>query len=323
MNPWKEAFDKNYKPRFLDLEVFFNPKTMKCFYSFIERLNSETGFLFEHYFTKTNGWVFKIGPKNVTISTIYIKDNFSFFVNDFCVKNESDINIAFDIVINLCNDDFYQKILIEEEKRLIRNKKQIDRTAKRMEREKNEFEQISHLVNNEKFNVYKWSPRLSLSKLKRLYMSSAKMLLDSDLLTEVGFTLYYRCLQGKEERDLYHSKKIKCHNCEKILSYQNKNDLVQCDCGYQYTAREYGRSYQREWMPHGRAQDVFDRLIDKWPKAKTDAEKMNLIDWIIHECHKCMISGTKADSVAKNLLGGSRSAAEKLILELAFEDILA
>jgi hypothetical protein len=75
-------------------------------------------------------------------------------------------------------------------------------------------------------------------------------------------------------------------------------------------------------MPHGKAQPVFDKLIEEWPKAKTEAEKMNIIDWVIHECHKCMITELNADSVAKNLLGGNRKDAEKLILELAYEDVL-
>jgi hypothetical protein len=35
-----------------------------------------------------------------------------------------------------------------------------------------------------------------------------------------------------------------------------------------------------------------------------------------------MITELNADSVAKNLLGGNRKDAEKLILELAYEDVL-
>ena len=74
-------------------------------------------------------------------------------------------------------------------------------------------------------------------------------------------------------------------------------------------------------MPHGKAQTVFDKFMDEWPKTKTSAEKMNLIDSIIHECHKCLITNIKADSILKNLLGGKRSDAEKLIFELAYGDV--
>ena len=323
MNTWKTLFDKNRKPVAADLRTYFTSHAMETFDKFTVFLNQKTGFLVEHAgYTKTNGWFFKIGSKNVKVATLIINDNTSFSVNDFCVSNANKIESAVNIIMGLCNDEFKAKVEMFEEKRKIRNKKQIERTAKRLSREKDEFAKFSHLIDHEKFNKYKWSPRVSLSKLKRLYQSSAKMLLDSDLLDDIGFTLYCRCLQGKEERELYYDNKLKCHNCGNILPYNNRSDFIQCNCGYQYTPREYGRSYQNEWMPHGKAQPIFDGLIKKWPGAKTDAEKMMLIDWVIHECHKCMITGSKMDSVAKNLLGGNRKDAERLILELAYGDVL-
>ena len=323
MNSWKTHFDKSRKPVASDLKLFFSPQTMKIFDQFIISLNQKTNFLVEYSsYTKTNGWIFKIGLKNVKVATLIIIDNTSFNINGFCVRNVSDIDNAVNVILELCDDSFKTKVKMFEEKRKIRNKKQIERTAKRLSREKDEFAKIAHLIDHEKFNKYKWSPRVSLSKLKRLYQSSANMLLDSNLLDDIGFTLYYRCLQGKEERELYYNNKIKCHNCGNILTYNSRSDFIQCDCGYQYIPREYGRSYQNEWMPHGKAQPVFDELIERWPKVRTEAEKMNLIDWVIHECHKCIITGSKADSVAKNLLGGNRKDSEKLILELAYEDIL-
>ena len=322
MNTWNTLFDKSRKPVASDLQSYFTPQAKETFDKFIAALYQETGFFIEHSaYTKENGWVFCIGIKYIKVANLVIKDNASFYVNGFCVKSPSDIGNAINIISKLRDDDFKIKAKMLEEKRKIRNQKQIERTEKRHLREKDEFAKIAHLVNYEKFNKYKWSPRVSLSKLKRLYQSSAKMLLDDKLLDDIGFTLYYRCLQGKEEREFYHNNKLKCHNCGKILSYNNRNDFLQCGCGYQYTPREYGRSYQNEWMPHGKAQPVFDGFIEKWPKAKTEAEKMNLIDWVIHECHKCIITGSKADSVAKNLLGGNRKTAEKLILELAYEDV--
>ena len=322
MIAWKTLFDTSRKPVASDLKSYFTPEAMKIFYKFTVLLNKKTGFLIEHSgYTKTKGWFFKIGPKNIKVAVLTINENSSFSVNDFRVTNAEDAKKAVNNILDLCNDDFKAKVEMLEEKRKIRNRKQIERTAKRLLHEKNELEKISRLINYEKFNKYKWSPRVSLSKLKRLYQSSANMLLDSKLLDDIGFTLYYRCLQGKEERALYYDNKIKCHNCGNILSYKNRSDFIQCDCGYQYTPREYGRSYQKEWMPHGKAQPVFDGLIERWPRAGTEAEKMNLIDWVIHECHKCIITGSKADSVAKNLLGGNRKDAEKLILDLAYEDI--
>jgi ribosomal 50S subunit-recycling heat shock protein len=322
MISWKMLYDKEHKPLSSDLKNYFSSKTMELFDQFIEQLNIKTGFHIQHTYTVKNGWIFKIGLKNIRVTNLIINDNSSFSVNGYCVKESKDVKKAIDIIIQLCDDEFKSKVEKFEEKRLKRNLAQIERTKKRKIYEKNEQSKFSHLINPEKINKYKWSPRISLSKLKRLYESSANMLLDSELLDEIGFTLYYRCLQGKEERELYYNNKLKCHNCGVILNYNKRGDFLQCECGYQYVPREYGRSYQNEWMPHGKAQPVFDGFIEKWPKCKTSSEKMNIIDWVIHECHKCIITGTKADSVAKNLLSGSREDAEKLILELAYGDVL-
>jgi len=322
MKTWKETFDKTHKPLASDIESFFTPKTMKCFSEFSNQLNSKTGFYIEHAYTKSKGWIFKIGPKNLRIADLIIINKDSFYVNDYCVKNIGDIDGVVDTIISLSNHDFKEKIIELEAKRIKRNHDQIERTRKRLLREKDELAKLSKLIVKDKFNIYKWAPRVSLVKLKRLYQSSASFMLDTELLDDIGFTFYCRCLQGKEERELYYNNKLKCHHCYQIISFNSRNDFLQCECGYQYIPREYGRSYQNEWMPHGKAQPVFDKFLDEWPKAKTPAVKMNLIDWIIHECHKCMITNVKAHSIAKNLLGGKRIDAEKLILELAYGDVL-
>ena len=263
MNSWKNTFDKIHKPIASDLKSFFTPKTMDLFNMFCEKLYSKTGFgISGHSYTKKNGWVFKIGPKYIRLANLIIKDNASFYVDEYCVKETMDVNNAIKNVLKLCNDDFKEKEKKLEENRIKRNQNQIIRSKKRIIREKDELEKIINLINKEKFNKFKWAPRVSLVKLKRLYQSSARMLLDENLLDDIGYTIYYRCIQGKEERDLYYNGKLKCHHCKKILPFNNKNDFLQCECGYQYIPREYGRSYQNECMPHGRAQPVFDKFME-------------------------------------------------------------
>jgi hypothetical protein len=322
VDSWKTLFDKNHKPVLADINSYFTPQTKKLFDKFVNQLGLKAGFGIEPVYTKTYGWTFKIGLKYIRVSTLAIKEKNSFYVGNFCVKNRGDDERAINTVLELCNEDFKAKVEAFEIKRIKRNQSQIERTKKRLLREKDEFDKISHLVNPAKLNHFKWAPRVSLNKLRRLYQSSARMLLDEELLLDIGYTLYFRCLQGKEERELYYDGKIKCHHCGQVIGYIHNNELTQCECGYQYIPREYIRSYSKEWMPHGRAQPVFDKYIDQWPSTKTNSEKMNLIDWIIHECHKCLITGAKAHSVAKNLLGGTRVEAENLILELAYGDVL-
>lgn len=44
-----------------------------------------------------------------------------------------------------------------------------------------------------------WTPRVSREKIKRLYISDSRGMLDEDLLDEIGYTIYLRCLEGKEK----------------------------------------------------------------------------------------------------------------------------
>ena len=47
---------------------------------------------------------------------------------------------------------------------------------------------------------------------------------------------------------------------------------------------------------------------------------MNLIDWMVHQCHISMASGLRLRSVLKNLIDAPQRTAEKLVLELAYGD---
>lgn len=72
-------------------------------------------------------------------------------------------------------------------------------------------------------------------------------------------------------------------------------------------------------MPGGNAAHIFSEFVEKWPAAQTDVQKMNLIDWMVHQCHISMSSGMALRSVLKNLIDASPQTAKKLILELAYE----
>ena len=60
-----------------------------------------------------------------------------------------------------------------------------------------------------------WTRRLSKGKLRRLYESDAKGLLDEDLLNDVGMTLFCRC---EDILTVTEAKKgrVKCPRCERL-----------------------------------------------------------------------------------------------------------
>ena len=93
-----------------------------------------------------------------------------------------------------------------------------------------------------------------------------------------------------------------------------------CRCGYQYTYKGYIDSFNAHRMPGGNALHIFSEFTETWPGAQTDSQKMNLIDWMIHQCHINMSSGLRMRSILKNLIDAPQRTAEKLILELAYGD---
>jgi hypothetical protein len=78
------------------------------------------------------------------------------------------------------------------------------------------------------------------------------------------------------------------------------------------------RSFNKNGMPSRSATPFFNEFIEKWPSAKDYAEKMRLIDWVIHQCHLNMLSGVTRGFAAKNLFEGSKKELHDLILQLAY-----
>jgi hypothetical protein len=65
-----------------------------------------------------------------------------------------------------------------------------------------------------------WSPRVSLAKIRALYINEARGTLDDELLEEVGFGLLARCQSIIEYTEACEEGKVRCKRCEK----QGSND---------------------------------------------------------------------------------------------------
>lgn len=70
-------------------------------------------------------------------------------------------------------------------------------------------------------------------------------------------------------------------------------------------------------MPTGSAAKIFETFILEWEHAKDYSNKMILIDTLLHEFHRSMVSGTINRPVGLNFLDGTRKDVEKIINELA------
>ena len=316
---WVDAYDRQHRPTILDIRQYLSAPTM----GLLERLNHE---LFQKYrvkaapprYTQKRGWVFPYRLQGLTLFTLAVQDETGFAAGEFLIRDESGLALALEEMDRRCQGGFLQKAKDSVASRKDRAR---DRRAHEQTLEKTAVGPSDALPpgnNPKKLNKFSWVPALPPDKLRRLYRSSAGGMLDQDLLDDVGILLYMRCRQGTEEYALLRSGRLKCHHCGAVLP--REDGLMVCGCGYQYTFRAYNNSFNDHHMPGGNATHIFAEFVEKWPDAQTDSAKMNLIDWMVHQCHISMASGLRLRSVLKNLIDAPQRTAEKLVLELAYGD---
>lgn len=309
---FKDFCPKGRRPEITDLEKYWNSEQYIWFKKFSDSI-------FQDYdlrigiplWSKKYGWTYRIGKSGIYLLQGLRVEKNGFRLGNILIDCEKNYALALEYVKDIYKqnaDEWNKKI---EEK----NKKQAERNAKRIMREQEEKMAIQDIIVPEKYNIFHWPAKLDVQKLRQLYRLDAKGMQDTVLVDEVGLTLYLRCKYGKEDMERMDKNIIRCHNCERELD--GNQDFRQCSCGYQYSYREYRRSYRRNNMPTGAAAKVFDRFIEDWEHAKDYSLKIILIDRLLHEFHLSLTSGVVHRPVAMNFLEGTRKTVESIIENLA------
>jgi hypothetical protein len=138
----------------------------------------------------------------------------------------------------------------------------------------------------------KWSPRIPKWKIRRLYETDARGIVDIDQIDDVGMILYMRC---RDILTIYKAKNdrlVRCHKCEMtgketfIPRHNGREELLTCtSCGWQITWLDYQKSFKRQQLNPGGAVTAFRQFVEAYPKAHQAREKILLIDSIIHAFH--------------------------------------
>ena len=71
----------------------------------------------------------------------------------------------------------------------------------------------------------RWAPRVSPAKIRRLYETDARGIIDEELIEEVGFGLYSRCLSIVIATEA-HAGRLQCPRCDTIIPHQGKRDAL-------------------------------------------------------------------------------------------------
>jgi hypothetical protein len=314
-NKWQTQFPKNKKPAYDELLAFLPDKIRALYLKFNDEMNNTYRIYNKwHRYEKTSGWVYGYCRNyRCEMLCVSIGDE-SFRVLDTDVINEESLYRALQKAKEAYNSGYEDRYA-----RLVADKKagQIQRTKIRLVREKEQMDKLKENIDTDKLNRFNWASKVSRKKLIQLYKSEAQGLLNDELLDDVGYTFYARCIQARETREAMDKGNIICHHCGAVLTPGSYTAAVHCSCGFYYTYREYRRSCNAVNMPGGRAMPIFYSFADKWPGCKESKDKMLLIDWLIHECHVTVMSGEKGRSVSVNLIEGTLTQLKDMLEMLA------
>jgi hypothetical protein len=171
----------------------------------------------------------------------------------------------------------------------------------------------------------RWARRVKPEAIRRLYTLDSKGIVDEELIDEVGYAMYARCLSIRIATRA-HSGRAACPRCESDVHRTDndwrrwrKDEPLVCDCGWQTTWGEYHKAYQGKQLHGGKAYQMFRDFIDRWPAARNPRDKMLAIDRLIHACHG-EFKGHMGRPAACNLIEGTMHELLPLLDGLAYGD---
>ena len=163
-----------------------------------------------------------------------------------------------------------------------------------------------------------WAPKVSPVKIRQLYTQDAAGIQDDELIDDVGCAIYARC-DSMHQVTLSNMGRPVCFVCRTPMPHSyDKAFLLQCpQCNWSITVGEYGASYKNRTLNGSGVLPELERFLKQYPLAITYADKMRLIDGLIHTFHG-NLSAEPSRPVAVNLIDGNIGEVANLIFTLAY-----
>jgi hypothetical protein len=172
-----------------------------------------------------------------------------------------------------------------------------------------------------------WAPRVPKQKIRRLYESEARGLLDEALLDDVGLMLLLRCqsiLQAEEAR----RGRVRCPGCEAVIirpDHRPEEELLHCGgCGWEMRWQEYAKSFRRKQLNVGGARKAFQSYVECYSRAQSPRDRMLLVDQLIHAFHVMLVVWSEDPQPSRpacpNLIDGKLSELVPFLDSLAYGD---
>ena len=166
----------------------------------------------------------------------------------------------------------------------------------------------------------RWAPKVSRSKIWRLYQNDARGTVDEALVDDVGWALLQRC------QSIVHvsRREVECPRCGRVLSIGGAGKaVVVCatpDCTWETTAEAWHASWRHQDLIGSNALAVFETFVDRFPAARSVRERTYLIDRLIHAFHWDAKQQLPNRSVGNNLIVGSHRAVVAFLDQLSGGD---
>jgi hypothetical protein len=175
-----------------------------------------------------------------------------------------------------------------------------------------------------------WAPRVARDKVRRLYESDARGLLDEELLEDVGISFFMRCeaiLKVKAAREGL----VECPRCarggtttripRRPYTGDFRAEPIRCPvCSWRTTWGEYSTSFRKAQLHSGGAVPAFEAYLRDYPRAGNPRDRMLAVDRLIHEFHYSLrqFPGHPTRPAAVNIIEGKMSGVVAFLDELTY-----
>jgi hypothetical protein len=139
---------------------------------------------------------------------------------------------------------------------------------------------------NSSYQLPVWAHRLTKLQIERLYQSCGQGLLDEELIDDVGFSLYSRCISMLQVREAMLGNPL-CPRCGAPAHVdEDPAPFARCaDCGWNCPWELYQKTYQHKGLFAGGLEPFVRDFVRDFPATHSYRERMVLIDTLIHRFH--------------------------------------
>ena len=152
-----------------------------------------------------------------------------------------------------------------------------------------------------------WAPKITQTKIYRLYHNDEIGAVDDVLVEDVGLSLFLRCESIRQVT----RREVQCPRCLTVFCLSDSwkappgNRFCPSGCRWYTSWEAWHESWRHRDLMGSAAMGAIDSYLHDYPKATTSRQKMVCIDQLIHAFHISLRTGNAGRSFANNLIEGS------------------